>query len=62
MYKGNIKKTICRVNLDKKNKQLFIPMEDKKYEKIYIQSSNDLYLYRDKLIDVVSRYTGNQQN
>lgn len=62
LYKENIKKTICRVNLDKKNKQLFIPMEDKKYEKIYIQSSNDLYLYRDKLIDVVSRYTGNQQN
>lgn len=56
LYKGNIKKTICRVNLDKKNKQLFIPMEDKKYEKIYIKSLNNLYLYRDRLIEVINRY------
>ncbi len=60
LYKNSTKKTICRVNLDKKNKQLFIPMEDKKYEKIYIQTINDLYIYKDKIIEVVNRYINKQ--
>ena len=56
LYKDNNRKPICRINLDKKNKQLFITDENKKFERIYIESLNDLYQYRQKLIDVVSRY------
>lgn len=56
LYKNNNRKPICRINLDKKNKQLFIPDENKKMERFYIESLNDLYKYKKKLIDVVKRY------
>lgn len=56
LYKNNNRKPICRLNLDKKNKQLFIPDENKKFERIYIESLNDLYKYKSKLIEVVKRY------
>ena len=32
LYKDNNRKPICRINLDKKNKQLLIPDENKKIE------------------------------
>ena len=56
LYKDNNRKPICRVNLDRKNKQLFIPDENKKFERIYINSLNDIYKYKDQLINVVKRY------
>ena len=56
LYKDNNRKPICRVNLDKKNKQLFIPNENKKFERFYIDSINDLYKYKNQLIEVVKRY------
>lgn len=56
LYKDNNRKPICRINLDTKNKQLLIPDENKKFERIYIESLNDLYTYRDRLIEVVKRY------
>lgn len=56
LYKNNNRKPICRINLDKKNKQLFIPDENKKFERIYIDSLNDLYKYKKRLIEVVKRY------
>ena len=56
LYKDNNRKPICRINLDKKNKQLFIPNENKKMERYYIDSLNDLYKYRSNLIEVVKRY------
>lgn len=56
LYKKNSRKPICRVNLDKKNKQLFIPDGNKKYDRYYIDNLNDLYKYRDKLVEVVNRY------
>lgn len=36
LYKNNNRKPICRINLDTKNKQLLIPDENKKFERIYI--------------------------
>ena len=56
LYKDNNRKPICRTNLDKKNKQLFIPDVNKKFERFYIDSINDLYKYKNQLIDVVKRY------
>ncbi len=56
LYKNNSRKPICRLNLDSKRKQLFIPDENKTFERIYIESLNDLYNYKDKLIEVLKRY------
>lgn len=56
LYKDNNRKPICRINLDTKNKQLLIPDENKNFERIYINSLNDIYSYRTKLVDVVKRY------
>lgn len=56
LYKDNNRKPICRINLDKKTKQIMIPDENKKYERFCIESLNDLYNYKDKLCSVVERY------
>ena len=56
LFQDNNRKPICRINLDKKNKQIFIPDENKKFERFYIESLNDLYKYQTQLIDVVKRY------
>ena len=56
LYKDNNRKPICRINLDTKNKQLLIPDESKKFERIYIDSLNDIYKYKDCLIEVAKRY------
>ena len=56
LYKDNNRKPICRLNLDTKTKQLFIPDENKKFERIYLDSLNDIYQYKDRLIEVVQRY------
>ena len=49
LYANNNRKPICRLNLDTKNKQLLIPDENKKFERIYITSLNDIYKYKNKL-------------
>ena len=56
LYKDNNRKPICRINLGTKNKQLLIPDENKKFERIYIDSLNDLYKYKKQLVEVVKRY------
>ena len=39
-----------------RNKQLLIPDANKKFVRIYIDSLNDLYKYKNRLIEVVKRY------
>jgi len=56
LYKDNNRKPICRINLDKKNKQIFIPDANKKFERFYIDSLNDIYKYKNKLIAAVKNY------
>lgn len=56
LYKNNNRKPICRINLDKKNKQILIPDENKKFERYYISSLNDLYKFKGQLIEVAKRY------
>lgn len=56
LYKDNNRKPICRINCDTKNKQILIPDESKKFDRYYIDSLNDLYKYKNRLIAVVKRY------
>ena len=56
LYKDNNRKPICRINLDTKNKQILIPDENKKFERFYIDSLNDICKYKKQLIEVVKRY------
>ncbi len=56
LYKNNNRKPICRLSLDGKRMQLLIPDENKNFERIYLDSLNDLYQYRERLIAVASRY------
>ena len=56
LYQDNNRKPLCRINLDTKNKQLLIPDENKNFERIYIDSLNDIYSYKNKLITIAKRY------
>lgn len=56
LYKDNNRKPICRLNLDGKKMQLLIPDENKNFERIYLESLNDIYRYKERLIQVASRY------
>lgn len=56
LYKDNNRKPICRLNLDRKNKQLFIPDENKKFTRYIIEDLNDIYNYKELLIESVKRY------
>jgi predicted type IV restriction endonuclease len=56
IYKGNIRKTICRIILDTKKKQILIPDENKDFIRYYIESVDELYDYKDRLIECVNRY------
>lgn len=53
---GNIRKWIIRINLDKKNKYVFIPDENKKAIRYNIESLDDLYSFEDKLTEALNRY------
>lgn len=56
LYKDNNRKPICRLNLDGKKMQLMIPDENKNFEKIYLQSLNDIYQYKEKLTTAAKMY------
>lgn len=56
LYKDNNRKPICRINLDRKAKQLLLPEGGGKFTRNYIDSLNDIYNYRDQLIDTVKKY------
>lgn len=56
LYKNNNRKPICRIDVNKKVKQLLIPDENKNFERIYIDSMTDIYEYKDKIIASASRY------
>lgn len=57
LYKDNNRKPICRLNLDGHRMQLMIPDENKVFNRFYIDSLNDIYKYKDKLIEVLNRYS-----
>lgn len=57
LYKDSNRKPICRLNFDTKKDQLMIPDENKVFTRYIIESMNDLYKYKDQLIEVVKRYS-----
>lgn len=59
LYKNNVRKTICRISLGVKRKQILILDNNKKFERIYIESINDIFLYKDKLLSAVSMHLEN---
>lgn len=56
LYKGSIRKTICRINLDTRKKQILIPNPNKEFVRYYIESINDIYNFKDQLLEVVRNY------
>jgi hypothetical protein len=56
LYRGSIRKTICRINLDTKKKQILIPDDKKDFTRIYFESVNDLYGFKDTLVKVLGDY------
>lgn len=56
LYKDNNRKPICRINLDRKIPQIFIPDENKKFERHYLDSLSDIYTYKEDIIKAVKNY------
>ncbi len=56
LYKDNNRKPICRINLDVKNKHIMIPDENKNFTRYNIDTLDDIYTYKNKLIEVAKRY------
>lgn len=57
LYQDNNRKPICRFNFDKKRSQIMIPDENKVFTRYYLDSLDDIYTYKDQLIEVVKRYS-----
>lgn len=56
IYKNSIRKTVCRINLDTKKKQIMIPDANKEFVRSYFESFSDLYNFKDSLTQVVSGF------
>lgn len=56
LYQDNNRKPICRFNFDKKRNQIMIPDENKVFTRYYLESLDDIYTYKDHLIEAVKRY------
>lgn len=53
---GNIKKWICRINLDSRNKHVIIPDENKKQVRFDINAIDDIYDLEEQLIKSLQRF------
>lgn len=56
LYKNNTWKWVCRLHFNTKQKYISFPLEDKKDEKIAISKVEDIYSFKDRIKDIVSRY------
>lgn len=56
LFKDNNRKPICRLNFDTQRKQLLLPDENKKFTRYYIDNLEDLFSYREKIINCLSYY------
>lgn len=56
LYQDNNRKPICRIFIGTTQKQILIPDENKNFERYYIQSIDEIYNYKNKLIEVANRY------
>lgn len=56
LYKDNNRKPICRVLIGANTKQLLIPDENKVFNRHYIKSLDEIYKYKNDIIEVAKRY------
>ncbi|MCR5836705.1 MAG: endonuclease, partial [Lachnospiraceae bacterium] len=56
LFQNNNRKPICRLNLDAKKKHIMIPDENKNFTRYNIESLDDIYKYKDLLIESATRY------
>ncbi|WP_099192370.1 type I restriction endonuclease [Tepidibacter mesophilus] len=56
LYKNNVRKWICRLYLNTTKKSILIPDENKKENRYYIETLDDIYKYKELLIESLNRY------
>lgn len=56
LYKNNTRKWICRLYFNSNKKSITIADENKKEVRYYIESLNDIYKYKNELIESLNRY------
>ena len=56
LYQDNNRKPICRINLDAEKKHIMIPDEEKNFTRFDIDTLDDIYKYKRKLINVAKLY------
>lgn len=56
LYNNNIRKWVCRLQLSEARKYLYLPMMDKKSEKIVLTDIYDLFNYSAELHEALARY------
>lgn len=56
IYENNVYKWVCRIYLSEYRKMMVLPTDDKKGEKIYFESIDEIYNHKDKVIEAVKRY------
>lgn len=56
LYKDNNRKPICRINFDRKQKQIMIPDANKNFTRYYLDRVDDIYSYKPQLIEIVKNY------
>lgn len=56
LYKDNNRKPICRLNFDVKNRYIMIPDENKNFSRYGISTLDDIYKYKDLIIESAQRY------
>ena len=59
LYKDNNRKPLCRINLDHKVKYIYIPDSQKNFERFPLETLNDIYKYKDKLLAIAQFYAEN---
>lgn len=56
LYDDNNRKPICRLIFGAKKMQIQIPDENKSFTRYYLESLDDIYKYKNELIETVKRY------
>lgn len=56
LYKNNTRKWICRLYFNSNKKSIVIAGEDKKATRYYIENINDIYKYKNELIESLNGY------
>jgi len=56
LFQDNNRKPICRINFDKKQKQIMIPDKEKVFTKYNVIDINDIYKYKQQILDAIKLY------